>query len=361
MADLGKSPTVNRRNTVTGIVGNARRLRGQSARALVAALFMAGALGSMPAQAQSTASPSPPVKEVGSTVVALDPSRGSGIYPVYASVNLQVGTTAGRQALVIVHGRLRNASDYFTTGLELAKTAEATSGATMVVAPQFLNQADVTAHHLPDHYLRWNRDWEAGLPALGPSRASSYDVLDDIVAKLSNTSAFPDLERIVFVGHGGGAQMLARYAVVMRSHSSRAISYVIANSGTYLYLTTARPLAVAATCQGFNMWKYGLSDPPPYVGALDDILKNFAARDITLLLGNKDIKSDGVLDQSCAAKAQGPNRFKRGRHFVDALTTSGLAPRLRHTIVPSVGHDERGMLFSREGRNAIFATGKAVR
>ena len=87
MVDLGTSQTVNRGNKVMGLDESARRLSG---RALVAALLMAGALGIMPAQAQSTSSPSPPIKP-GSKVLALDPSRGSGVYPVYASVDLQVG------------------------------------------------------------------------------------------------------------------------------------------------------------------------------------------------------------------------------------------------------------------------------
>ena len=143
--------------------------------------------------------------KVGSVVLALDPSRGSGVYPVFASVDLQVGTATGRQALVVAHGRLRNASDYFKTGQELANKGGAGSGSTIVVAPQLLDQADVDANGLADRYLRWNGDWEGGMPAQGPSPASSYDVLDDVVAKLSNTSAFPQLKRLVFIGHGGGA------------------------------------------------------------------------------------------------------------------------------------------------------------
>jgi hypothetical protein len=338
-----------------GILGRAPLLRSLQRYSVVTALMMAGTLSS---QGQSTAPPAPPVKEVGSTVVALDASRGSGVYPVYASADLLAGTTA-RQALVIVHGRLRNAADYFSTGLDLARRGGPAGRATMVVAPQLLNEADVTTHRLPDRYLRWNRDWEAGMPALGPSPASSYDVLDDIVAKLSNTSVFPDLERIVFVGHGGGAQMLARYAVVMRPQAGPAIRFVIANSGTYLYLTAARPIPPA--CVEFNEWKYGLSNPPPYVGDPGKILKDFAARDVTLLLGDRDRKSDGILDQSCGAKAQGPNRFKRGQYFVDAMTASGLAPRLRHAIVRGAGHNEKAMLTSDRALDAIFATGSTFR
>ncbi len=347
-----------------GHAGNVRRLRGLPACALATSLLVAGTLGIMPIQAQ--AAPTPPVEQVGSAIVTLDPARGSGDYPVYASVDFRAGSATARQALVIIHGRLRDAADYFATGLALVKAAGPPAEATIVVAPQFLNPADVTAHHLADRYLRWNDDWAEGRPAQSPAAAhsdnpaaSSYDVLDDIVAKLSNKSAFPQLQKIVFVGHGGGAQMLARYAVVMQSQPGPAISFVIANAGTYLYPTTARPLP--PDCQDFNQWKYGFDNPPPYVGDVGKVLHDFAARDITLLLGAKDRKSNGILDQSCAARAQGRNRLERGRNYLHAMTTSGMAPRLKHAIVDGAGHDEKKMLLSIEARDAIFATGDAAR
>ena len=113
---------------------------------------------------------------------------------------------------------------------------------------------------------------------------------------------------------------------------------------------------VAVPCKDVNRWKYGLRDPPRYVVALDEFAKNFAARDITLLWGGSDVKRGGVLDQSCAAEAQERNRLERGQYFLEALTASNLAPLLRHAIVRGVGHNEREMLFSKEARDAIFAT-----
>jgi hypothetical protein len=328
--------------------------------------MMTNAFAGMSVLAQSGTHASPPVGDVGTAIVALDASRGAGVYAVYGSADLLAGSTSAHQALVIIHGRLRNASDYFTTGLALAKAAGPAGESTIVVAPQFLNPADVAAHHLPDRYLRWNDDWGDGVPALGPSpsdstqpAASAYDVLDDIVAKLSNTSAFPELRRIVFVGHGGGAQMLTRYAIVMRSQPGPAVSFVIANPGTYLYPMTARP--VPPSCPDFNLWKYGLDKPPPYVKDLGNILKRFAARDVTLLLGTKDKKTNGVLDRSCPAQAQGRTRFERGQYFLRALAASGLAPLLKHAIVQGVGHNEQNMLLSREARDAIFVNDKPAR
>jgi hypothetical protein len=336
-----------------------QRLRKFLAGALAGALVVTFGIRSTAVGAQSVPRPTPPVAEVGTASETLDPSRGAGMYPIFASTDLHAGSPTARQALVIIHGRLRNASDYYATALALIKAAGPAGEGTVAIAPQLLDQQDVMAHRLPDRYLRWAADWEQGAPAQGPASlsanapaASSYDVLDDVVAKLSNATAFPSLKRIVFVGHGGGAQMLARYAVVMRPQPGPPISFVIANAGTYLYPTTARP--VLLECPDFNLWKYGLDKPPPYVGNVGEILKTFAARDITLLLGAKDRKTSGIVDQSCAAETQGRNRLQRGRNFAQAMITGGMAPLLKYSIVPDVGHNERGMLLSSEARAAIF-------
>jgi hypothetical protein len=334
--------------------------------ALVFVPALTNAFGGTASARQASPRPSPPVAAIGTTIEALDSGRGAGVYPVFTSADLHTGSATARQALVIIHGRLRNASDYYATGLAIADVAGQAGDATVVVAPQFLLQADATLYQLSDRYLRWSRGWEEGAPALGPASprssdppASSYDVLDDVVAKLSNAQAFPALKRIVFVGHGGGAQMLARYAVVMHPQPGPPVSFVIANAGTYLYPITARP--VPLDCPDFNLWRYGLDQPPPYVGDSGKILKDFAARDVTLLLGAKDRKANGILDQSCAAQTQGRNRLERGMNFAQEMTASGAAPHLKYLIVPGTGHNEKGMLLSREAAGAIFPVGNAER
>ena len=324
------------------------------------------AFGNMSARAQSAPHPTPPVEAISTTIEGLDPARGVGVYPLFTSADLHTGSATARQALVIIHGRLRNASDYYATALALIAAAGQAGQATVAVAPQFLNEADAAAHGLSDRYLRWNGGWEQGSPAQKPAAgdanvapASSYDVLDDVVAKLSNRSAFPSLERIVFVGHGGGAQMLARYAVVMRPQPGPAVSFVIANAGTYLYPTTARPVPLA--CPDFNLWKYGLDKPPPYVGDTGEIMKNFATRNVTLLLGADDRRTNGILDQSCAARSQGRNRLERGQNFARDMAASGIAPLLKYHVVAGAGHNEKKMLLSDEARQAIFASGGGAR
>lgn len=345
------------------MAGQSRRLCRFLLRVVALAVMTAA---SVPIAAQTPRHPSPPVDTIGPTIESLESIRGTGSYPLFTTVDLKTGSTTARQALIIIHGRLRNASDYFATGLAMAKGAGADGEATVIVAPQFLDQIDATAHHLPGRYLQWNYDWEDGAPAQSPaplqsgaSAASSYDVLDDIVAKLSNTSSFPALRRIVFVGHGGGAQILARYAVVMHPQAGPPVSFVIANAGTYLYPVAARP--VQLECPDFNRWKYGLDNPPPYVTGATDILREFSARDVTFLLGTKDRKATGILDQSCAAKTQGRNRFERGRNFARLLVARAIAPNLKYVIVPGVGHNEKGMLLSSQAAAAVFAPGDRPR
>jgi hypothetical protein len=107
--------------------------------------------------------------------------------------------------------------------------------------------------------------------------------------------------------------------------------------------------------------EYGLDQPPPYVGNIGKILKEFAARDVTLLLGANDRKATGILDQSCAAQTQGRNRLQRGLNFAHEMTASGAAPHLKYLIVPDTGHNEQGMLLSSEAAGMIFPAGNAAR
>jgi hypothetical protein len=67
------------------------------------------------------------------------------------------------------------------------------------------------------------------------------------------------------------------------------------------------------------------------------------------------------LDQSCAAQTQGRNRLQRGLNFAQEMTAAGAAPHLRYLVVPDTGHNEKGMLLSREAAGAIFPVGNAER
>jgi len=269
-----------------------------------------------------------------------------------------------RRAVIIVHGRLRNAQSYLHSAEHAARQA-GQDATTLVIAPQFLNQRDIARHHLPDTLLRWHGNaWMAGEPSTGPGSLSSYGALDAIVERLSDRRQFPALTRIVIAGHSGGAQVVQRYALTGRDlpalkASGIQLRYVIANPSSFAYFDAHRPVVFdQAKCPGFNDWKYGLLKLPAYASGqtAQQLEQRYVQRDITYLQGHKDTDPNHpALDKSCAAEAQGAYRLIRGHNYFDYLRQrhpQGLEQRLIE--VPGVGHDGDGMLTSPEGQAAVF-------
>lgn len=270
-----------------------------------------------------------------------------------------------QRALIVIHGRLRNAQTYLHSA-EQAATQAGQLSTTLIIAPQFLNQTDINRHALPDAVLRWQgNDWMAGASALGPQPLSSYAALDHILERLGDRKRFPELREVVIAGHSGGAQVVQRYALTTQADTALKakgikVRYVVANPSSYAYFTAQRPVPTfdQASCPGFNTWKYGLIDLPAYAkGQKQQALEQaYVERDITYLLGAKDTDPNHpALDKSCEAEAQGAFRLVRGKNYVEYLTQrhpQGLNQRL--VEVPGVGHNGDQMFTSPEGQKALF-------
>ncbi|WP_085687876.1 MULTISPECIES: alpha/beta fold hydrolase [unclassified Pseudomonas] len=268
------------------------------------------------------------------------------------------------RVLIVIHGRLRNAETYRKSGEVAAELAGQTAN-TLVIAPQFLNESDVSLYSLPASVLRWQgNDWMGGGLSTGPNPLSSYAALDEIVGRLSDRKQFPDVKQIVIFGHSGGAQVVQRYALLAQEQPALKaegirLRYVVANPSSYAYFNEQRPVAFDhAKCPGFNRWKYGLVDPPIYSGGQTpaQLEGRYVKREVIYLLGQQDTDPQHpALDKSCAAKAQGAYRLERGKLFFGYLLRrhpEGVNQRLIE--VPGVGHDGDGMLTSPEGQKALF-------
>ncbi|QEU04293.1 alpha/beta hydrolase [Pseudomonas oryzihabitans] len=278
-----------------------------------------------------------------------------------------------RRALVIVHGRLRNAATYFRSG----QTATAAAGAmadTLVIAPQFLNETDVQRHRLPDTLLRWQGNaWMGGEPALGPQPLSSFAVFDALLARLAERRLLPNLQEVVIAGHSGGGQVVQRYAVLGQGEQALAaqgirLRYVVANPSSYAYFDARRPdaqgqpvpFAAAPSCPDFDTWKYGMQGLPAYAAGRTaaSLEQHYAGLDLTYLLGAEDTNPNHpALDKGCAAEAQGPYRLARGLNYYRYL--QGRHPGLRQALVevPGVGHNGDAIFTSPAGRQALFGAG----
>ncbi|AZF60269.1 alpha/beta hydrolase [Pseudomonas sp. R11-23-07] len=268
------------------------------------------------------------------------------------------------RALIIVHGRLRNAPTYLHSGEKAAEQAGAT-GSTLVIAPQFLDESDVKNGRLDQQLLRWRvDDWMAGAASTGPGQVSSYSALDQIIKHLGNRTLFPALKEIVVAGHSGGGQVVQRFAVTGHPHpmlqtEGIRLRYVVANPSSYAYFSLQRPVPFeTASCPGFNEWKYGMQGLPDYAkgqGA-EQLEQAYVSRDVTYLLGQQDTDPNHpALDKSCEAETQGAYRLIRGHNYFDALKQRH--PQLGHRLVevPGVGHDGDKMFTSPEGQKVLFA------
>ncbi|SAI40205.1 poly(aspartic acid) Hydrolase [Bordetella ansorpii] len=296
--------------------------------------------------------------------LAIDGPQGQGTAALQLSADWDQPHPEIERAVIIVHGKLRNARTYFDSGLQAARAAGAQSS-TLLIAPQFLATPDVARHHLPDTLLRWTpRGWMSGLPAQGPAPLSSFAVFDAILARLADRTHLPNLREVVIAGHSGGGQVVQRYAVLGQggqalADAGIALRYVVANPSSYAYFNADRPQAVdAKSCPGFDTWKYGMRHLPPYAGHADAaaLEQRYAQRRVTYLLGEKDTDPDHpALDKGCEAEAQGPFRLARGQSYFQYLQKrhpQGLAQRV--VTVPGVGHSGKGMFNSPQGQAALF-------
>ncbi|QPF85244.1 alpha/beta hydrolase [Bradyrhizobium genosp. L] len=302
-----------------------------------------------------------PVKEIASARIAV----GKANFPLYLSTDWSHPLPDVTRAVLVLHGVLRNADDYFRAALSAQQAAGEAGKHTLMIAPQFLIEPDVAAFKLPQDTLRWSLyGWQGGEPAIAPGPASSFDALDAILAKLGDRTLFPNMKEVVVFGHSGGGQVVQRYAIATKGDQAliRAginVRFVVANPSSYAYFTKDRPMPeIAASCHGFNRWKFGMDDRPPYLAeptpaALEQA---YVARRVIYLLGTLDTNPNHpALDKSCMAEAEGPYRYARGHAYVAAMQArDNGTPNHNVWDVPGVGHEGGKMLNSPCGLTAVF-------
>ena len=312
--------------------------------------------------AEDDASNNKPVKVVADARL---PVGGQGTLPLYLSSDWSMPLPAISRAIIVLHGRLRNADEYYIS----AHTAQVAAGddgkSALMIVPQFLAEVDIEAHKLPADTLRWSLvGWEGGDAALAPNPVSSFEALDAILAKLSDRRVFPNLKQVVVAGHSGGGQVVQRYAIATQGEGALTaahigVRYVVANPSSYAYFSAERPEPqIAASCPGYNDWKYGMEARPPYLAAPmpAELEQRYVARQVIYLLGTADTNPDHpALDKTCMAEAQGPYRYVRGHSYAATMAKrDGGTPNHRVWDVQGVGHDGDKMLTSACGLAALF-------
>ena len=322
-----------------------------------------------------------PVKTIAPERLKIKTALGEALVPAYINCDMTKVQSHIKRAVIVVHGRLRDADKYFDLSMHAAKASNALSE-TLIIAPQILINADTARHDLTPNFARWKSEaWLGGDVGKAPFAISSFEVLDGIISLLSDRAHFPNLERIVVAAHSGGAQFVQRYAVVGRADqvltaaglrpyadgiepaagrsNVMRVRYVVANPSSYVYFDSTRPKPVEK-CAEFDHWRYGLVDPVPYARGDNKALEQrYLTRRVIYMAGGNDVDPNhAALDKTCMAETQGANRLERGlNYFAHEQKRAKLqGVTLRHTRVevPSVAHDAERMFNSVCGMSALF-------
>uniref|UniRef100_V5ECR0 Transmembrane protein n=2 Tax=Kalmanozyma brasiliensis (strain GHG001) TaxID=1365824 RepID=V5ECR0_KALBG len=261
-----------------------------------------------------------PVVPSGANLVSL-PVTNAASLAVYWTANPQNSTATN--AYIMMHGKLRDGANYWTVLNDVlrnavaAKTPNAAS-TSIVTAPEFYSTKFNSGQYSADQ-LAWadTNVWQAAEAATHPagSNVTSFDALDALLMEFSDTSKYPAMKQITFVGHGGGGQLISRYAMAgagLPASSNIHLRYVVGDPSSNPYFTLDRPLQDASvasktTCPLYNRWRYGfdrfngtqmggLLTPQQYFARL-------ATRDVRWVVGYQDTEANG--DNTCMAKLQG--------------------------------------------------------
>ncbi|KAB2350161.1 alpha/beta hydrolase family protein [Actinomadura rudentiformis] len=289
------------------------------------------------------------IEEIGNLRLRVDQRE----LPFFGDVRLGAELPECNEAVVIVHGALRNAHDYYRI---IKKAAAGRPRPPQVIAPQFLTGIDVHGLAERDTLLSWEPEgWKSGLGEI-----SSFEVMDVILRKLLE---LPGIQRVTIAGNSAGGQFVNRYAAVGREPGRKAgqVRFVIANPSTYLYFDRLRPLGdgFAEMDTSVDEWRYGFSgERPKYVAeTADRYLDQYLSRDVVYLLGEKDDDPEAaLLEVHPAATAQGTARLDRGLNYHRYLEFKAGRREYKHRLVrvPGVGHDAEDVFCSPKGRACLF-------
>lgn len=302
-------------------------------------------------------------------------------FPVYANHPFGGDMSRIREVVFVQHGLQRNGDDYYAAGAELLKASGRNPDEVLLIAPNFPGTPDAAKHF--DNMPVWTtQGWIGGEDAVsGPGAGvSSLQVLDDLVAYVTDKGRFPAVTKVTVAGHSGGAQIVHRYAVlnnVDEKVRARGIDlrYVVANPSSYLYFTPDRPVAPeykrfapysTATCADYNKYRYGMQDMVAYARGADGmaLYQRYMQRQVTYMVGAEDNDPNHrVLDKACGAEAEGPTRLQRARGYLryeQFLAKPGQASTRQAFEVVGVGHDQARVFGSQCGARAVFGLDPAA-
>jgi hypothetical protein len=284
-----------------------------------------------------------------------------------------------QRVIIVVHGVLRNADEYYPNMLAAVEQAGALIS-TLVIAPQFLIEEDAVRFDLTTEIPYWGGEsgegWKKGDESLSTEAyprlavVSAFEVIDRLIVEVANLDLFPNLQRIVVAGHSAGGQYVNRYAAGTQVDDALpdgiSLRFIVANPSTYVYFNGERRVDDATNKFAFpedadpdyDDYKYGLENLNTYmaeVGA-DKIRAGYPRKDVIYLLGGEDTR-EAHLEQTPNAMLQGANRLERGQvyyHYLKHYFGEVITQKHKIAVIPCVGHDNAAIFKSEAGIRYLF-------
>ncbi len=330
---------------------------------------------------------SPPLSDIADAAhVDLGSSGVLHYYIAYLPSGAAPDPHAVGSILIVIHGHPRDANRTLAAAV-LGASLSGRAVDTAVVAPMF-QVSDDSRCHFPGNPSAQSGDalwtcssWLDGGRAEGGG-PTSFAALDALVAHLAQD--WPQVRTITVAGFSAGAQFVQRYIGFARRQSDVHVRYVVSDPGTWLYFDAHRPVPLIdghptswrhcrhgdcdfgweagdaeSNCPSANSWKYGTDDLPDALAAGGGRARErYAAADIAYLEGARDEghRRDAyykILDKSCAAELQGPDRLRRGYAYA-AYDRRFLASDHRLDVVPDCAHDVTCIFPSAVARRRLF-------
>ena len=175
-------------------------------------------------------------------------------------------------------------------------------------------------------------DWRGGGDAEG-TELSSYEIIDLLLAKLSDKTLFPNLRRVALIGFSAGGQFVGRYVAVGKGEVAPHIEmkYVALAPSTFFIP------------EPNDSWHYGLKGRPRYSRNISEeqIMENLRSRRCLHGCGVLDtLEKD--LDMTPLAMKQGHNRYVRFENFKELVSKD---PRWNEVVTfhsfEGIGHESQ--------------------
>ncbi|PWN54177.1 hypothetical protein IE53DRAFT_14926 [Violaceomyces palustris] len=299
----------------------------------------------------------------------------SGIMPFYIT---QQDPSLVKRAILLWPGKPRDAWKYANLMMNARSVVASTfaswgitNDSVLILAPVFLNQADVTAGGCkPEEFAFTLSLWQSGAASINPKMqhsVTSYEIMDYFTDMLFNKEHYPNLNQVVVAGHSMGGQATQRYALLKKTKAyDPNMKYWVGNPGSWAWLNGNRPYMNAndscAPNSEYDTWPYGIGGNQTKVSkyARADVIANktavvdrFNRRNVSYALALLDL---GAGDTHCEAQWQGANHLDRGSRFIMQYSNmdGGFPAAHRAAFVANTSHQDYAMYTANSSLAVLF-------